>query len=418
MRITLAIAVIVVSLLSACSVNKLRHELKRADNTYAYIRVDPIEGTTGGSKILLVIFQQTETGLKMINYRTPAAGEDVFFLVPVADYTVVAFEDLNQDYIYQQGEPAASSDNPPLFNEMTTRDVEPDYDSWPSQALYLSASHKLSMTIDLSTQALSQKLDKSRKSYLKIVSWDDPAFSRENVAKGLWQPLSFLEETGFGLYLLEELDPDKQPLLLVHGINGSPLNFKTLADNLDDRYQLLLYQYPSDFSLNHTTYILHRAVDDFLERYPYPQLQVLAHSMGGLVDRGMISLNDAKTNARINTYITLATPWSGHDAARLGIEWSPAVAPVWKSMVPNSKYLQQIFSKPLAENIDHHLFFSFSGRRDGASQGNDGVVTVQSQLKTRAQREATAVYGINDNHNGILEKSQHARSSLSLLARV
>ena len=72
-------------------------------------------------------------------------------------------------------------------------------------------------------------------------------------------------------------------------------------------------------------------------------------------------------------------------------------------MVPNSKYLQLIFSKPLAENIQHHLFFSFSGSRNGASQGDDGVVTVQSQLKTRAQREAAAVYGINDNHNGILD---------------
>ena len=404
MRISVAIVIIVVSLLSACSVNKLKHELKRADSSYGYIRIDPIEGDTGKSKILLVIYQQTEAGLKLINYRTPSADEDAFFLVPTADYTVVAFEDLNQDFIYQQGEPAASSDKPPLFTDTAGRDEEPDYDSWPSQALVLSTNHKLPMAIDLSTQTLSHQLDKSRSSsYLKVVDWDYPAFSPENVQKGLWQPLSFLEETGYGLYLLEQLDPDKQPLLLVHGINGSPLNFKALAENLDDRYQLLLYQYPSGFSLDHTTYILHRAVDDFLERYPYPQLQVLAHSMGGLVSRGMLILNDAETNARISTYITLATPWSGHDAARLGVEWSPAVAPVWKSMVPNSKYLQLIFSKPLAQNIKHYLFFSFSDSRGGASKGNDGVVTVQSQLKTRAQREAAAIYGINDNHNGILD---------------
>ncbi len=418
MRVVIFFTVIAISFLPACSINKLKHELERADSTYAYVKVAPIEDATGEGKVLLVIYQQTESGLKLINYRTPGTGQDSFFLVPQGDYTVVAFEDLNQDFIYQQGEPAASSDNPPLVTDIAERDVEPDYGSMPSQALQLSASHELPMTIDLSTQALSRQLDKSRsRSYLKIVDWDYPAFSAENVAKGLWQPLSFLEETGFGLYLLEELDPNKQPLLLVHGINGSPLNFKALIENLDDHYQVLLFQYPSGFPLDHTAYTLQLAVDDFLERYPDQHLQVLAHSMGGLVSRGMLVLNDAETSARISTYITLATPWSGHDAARLGVEWSPAVAPVWKSMVPNSKYLQLIFSKPLPENINHYLFFTYAGSRNGPSQGNDEVVTVQSQLNYQAQREAAAIYGIDDNHNGVLDNPCTIATIQTLLAR-
>ena len=417
MRIAIVVTTAAMLFLSACSVNKLKNELARAESSYAYVKIAPITGQTQNESIVLVLFQRTEAGLKRINYRTPAAGDDSYFLVPQADYTVMAFEDLNNDLIYQEGEPAASSDNPPLYTDIVASKAERDYQSIPSQALELDAEHRLPTPIDLSTQTLSQTVSDSKSRYLQVVDWEFPAFQAENVKKGLWEPLSFLEEFGYGLYLLEELDPEKQPLLLVHGINSSPLNFRGLAAQLDDRYQLMLFQYPSGFPLDYTAYILHRAVDDFLQRHPSTQLHVLAHSMGGLVGRGMLVLNDANTNARINTYITLSTPWSGHEAARMGIEWSPAVAPVWKSMVPGSIYLQQMFAEPLAPNISHYLFFTFSDSRNGKSKGDDGVVTVQSQLNYQAQQGAASVFGIDDSHAGILENPCAVGTIQVLLAR-
>ena len=94
--------------------------------------------------------------------------------------------------------------------------------------------------------------------------------------------------------------------------------------------------------------------------------------------------------------------WLGHEAAAHGVEHSPVVAPVWRSMAPNSDYLQGIFAKSLPDGLDHHLLFSMAKKRGGPSEGSDGVVTIKSQLGYRAQLEAASVFGINDNHNGIL----------------
>ena len=47
---------------------------------------------------------------------------------------------------------------------------------------------------------------------------------------------------------------------------------------------------------------------------------------------------------------------------------------------------------------DTTLIYSFSHETGGKNEGDDGVVTVESQLTASAQRNATALYGIADNH--------------------
>lgn len=405
MRLLFAVTLCFGLLLQGCAVNKLKKELERADSSYAYLRVLPIDSPRADANILVVVYQINNGAPELINYRTIGAGDDAWFLLPIEDYNVAAFEDLNGDFTYQAGEPAALALSAELYTGESEARTELDYEKIEGISLLLSSDTTLAIPLDLSNQLLEANLDDINNRYLKVVDWDYSAFSEESVSMGLWQPLSFHEQIGFGLYLLEPLDPDKIPVLLVHGINGSPLNFKDLASQLDPRFQPMLFQYPSGFPLDNTSYILHIGLTDLLERYPYPQIHVLAHSMGGLVARGMINLNKPSINARIGSFTTLSTPWAGHEAARLGVEWSPAVAPVWRSMVPNSEYLKWMQNSPLPVDLPHHLLFTYSQSADGASKGNDGVVTVKSQLSYPAQREASVVYGIDDSHNGILINS-------------
>ena len=401
MRACFSGIVLLLLVAQGCSLGKLNREIQRADQTYSYLKVAPISPSITGGRVLVVLYRESDEGLELINYRVPTDGEASFFLVPIDQYTVLAFEDLNQDFIYQPGEPAARTDRAQLFTEPIDPRAELDYDAIVGEEMTLSASYQLEVGIDLSPLSLPELLERSRRNYLKLTDWDNPDFSRDSIKRGLWEPLTFHEQTGYGLYLLEELDPAKQPLLLVHGISASPTDFKELAGVLDG-YQLLLFHYPSGFPLDHTAYILHVAITDFLQRTGQEKMHVLAHSMGGLVSRGMLLANDAQTNARFDTFITLATPWSGHDAARSGVQWSPAIAPVWKSMVPESNFLQLIFSKPLPDSVQHHLFFTYARSRGGPAKGDDGVVGVSSQLRYQAQREAGSLFGIDDDHTGIL----------------
>jgi pimeloyl-ACP methyl ester carboxylesterase len=403
---TITAVVIILMWSQGCAVNKLNQDLQRADDNYAYIKVDGMDTISTDSLLHLILYQRSASGEIPSNYRSPPQGVDAYFLVPEGDYTVVAFEDINRDRKYQRGEPAAFDADPPLYMEITERSTELDYEAIAGVSLELSSNTELAFEIDLSLQANLQSLDQSEQHYLTVTDWDNPAFAEDNVKKGLWQPLSFHEHTGFGLYLLEPLDTTKQPIIFVHGINGSPLNFKALIDALPESlaldYQVMLFQYPSGFALEHSAYMLRQSVKNLLDEFSYGKAHVIAHSMGGLVARQMITQSDAQNAAKLDKFITLSTPWSGHEAARLGVVWSPAVAPVWKSMVPNSRFLQDTFSQPLPAAMQHHLFFSFAQSRNGASKADDGVVTVKSQLNNQAQHQASRLYGIDDNHNGIL----------------
>jgi len=83
-----------------------------------------------------------------------------------------------------------------------------------------------------------------------------------------------------------------------------------------------------------------------------PHLDIIAHSMGGLVSKGMLTQANDALQQRLRLFISIASP--------------------------------------------------FSRTADGKSVGDDGVVTVKSQLASSAQRNATAVYGIADSHKGVI----------------
>mgnify|MGYP002135641960 CR=1 FL=1 len=114
--------------------------------------------------------------------------------------------------------------------------------------------------LDLGLERLYRDLPKVRHNYLRVVDFDDPRFSAQRTAQGAWQPLDFLSEVGYGLYVLEPWSPDKEPIVLLHGINDSPRVWRELAAGIDrTRYQLLLFHYPSGMPLNNSAYLLSEA---------------------------------------------------------------------------------------------------------------------------------------------------------------
>ena len=114
---------------------------------------------------------------------------------------------------------------------------------------------------------------------------------------------------------------------------------------------------------------------------------------------------DDELRQRMRLFISMASPFGGHSAAAAGLKWSPVIAPVWWAMAPGSSYLQKIDSVDLTQGPNHHLIYSYSHEAGGKREEDDGVVTVESQLIDSAQRNATAVYGVADNHVGVVTNS-------------
>jgi pimeloyl-ACP methyl ester carboxylesterase len=387
-------------ILSSCALKDLKDDLDMATEEYGYFK-GQISGFDDRSDVLIGLFRREQDSMTITNFRTVNSGESLYMLVPKAGYSVLAFADSNGDFNYQPGEPAARIDDPIInwFSDMQGQD-RVDYAALQVQQIELTKTTVLDQKLDFSMENLREATGSSE-NFLRVVSWDEERFSDDNMQRGMWEPVTFQEEVGFGLYVLREFDPTQKSVLLVHGILDTPRRFESLANAIPADYQVLLFHYPSGFPLEHTSYVLGEALDALVRRNQIPQLDIIAHSMGGLVSKGMLYQADDAMRQRMRLFISIASPFGGHEGAASGIKWGPVVAPAWWAMAPNSPYLQTIDGLDLSKGPRHHLIFSFSHEAGGKSEGDDGVVTVKSQLTSSAQRNATALYGIADGHVGV-----------------
>ena len=145
--------------------------------------------------------------------------------------------------------------------------------------------------------------------------------------------------------------------------------------------------------------------------------------MVGLVARNFIFKNiESSRHNSIPLFITLATPWDGHAAAKSGVEHLPNPVYSWVDMAPGSLYLTNLFytsDKPqterriLPKEIANHLFFTFIDNEAG-----DGTVSLASELRPEAQEEAIRLYGYEKSHMGILTTPEMLKTVNGLLDSV
>jgi pimeloyl-ACP methyl ester carboxylesterase len=246
----------------------------------------------------------------------------------------------------------------------------------------------------------------------EVTTLSDPRFAAANVRAGMRAPYDFILNVRPGVYFLEKYDPSRIPILFVHGIDGSPDNFKYLIERLNrQRFQAWVYYYPSGARLGLIADHLAHAVSQVELRYRMPALIVVAHSMGGLVARGFL-LQRQSDGLHIPLFISLSTPWGGNSAAQIGLDLSPTVVRSWHDIAPASDFLQSLFytqsavRRSLPAVTQHQLLFSFKKGSSSFGKSGDQVVTVASELRAEAQDEAAGVYGFDETHMGILEDPQ------------
>jgi len=126
---------------------------------------------------------------------------------------------------------------------------------------------------------------------------DNPKFREQTDSNlGLFDPLK--SEKLRGIYMLEPYDPNRIPVVMVHGLWSSPLTWMPMFNDLRSfqelrrNYQFWFYQYPtgqpfwiSATQMRSDLFELRRTLDPDASHPVLDQMVLVGHSMGGLVSR-------------------------------------------------------------------------------------------------------------------------------------
>lgn len=339
--------------------------------------------------------------------RSPAFFYAIF--LPEGDYDLYIFADANRDGYFDVNEMVGRTTlgkSVPVKGKLALDGITvvgPD--------IRLDFKHPLTADIPVHTKVITHTY--------KYDSLDDDFFDSRYGTMGLYRPTEFLTHTQGWLFSLEEFNPSKTLVLFVHGVDGTPRDWKYMVEGLDrKRFQPWFYYYPSGLRLEKLGSLLAHSivVMNSMDKYQMQNMVVVAHSMGGLVARAAI--DTLCKNGRppyLKMYISMSSPYGGVEDASSGLKSAPVVIPSWHDVATESLFLKQIYQKNLPEDVPFHMFF---GYRNRSGISSDGVITLKSQLDSRVHLKALKTYGFDTTHVGILNDELVRREFYRLLDTV
>lgn len=379
---------------AGCAQFRLRPDLQEGRKAALY--TGPVErAEPARAPVLVVLYDPAAAAPEPIAYDLVPGGGSYAVVALAGDRRLLAFEDLDGDFRYDAGEPSGALDGPPV-----------DARAHPgpgSEGRIRVAAGGPPPPFPLDLSEVGPGAPGSKQVHLgEVVSLDDPRFDPARAGDGIWEPIGFLRTTGLRIDFLEPWDPARRPVLFVHGMGGTPRDFRTLIERLDrSKYQPWVYYYPTGLSLRFSAWGLDRLLRELEVRFGVRRLDLVAHSMGGLVSRAALDLRRERGDpALVEHYVTLSTPWSGIPAARMST-LALTEAPSWRDMIPDSELLRGLRTVPLDPAIEHTLLFGYRADKL-SSDSNDGTVTLESELPLEIQEGARRIRGFDASHESIL----------------
>jgi pimeloyl-ACP methyl ester carboxylesterase len=402
----IALAAATAPLLCSCTLINLKHQVNALEQQ-GTIGVVLSTSPDRSSPTYAFAWTRTQNGaLASVGLQTVGeVGLASFNLLANHVYGVAAFTDENQSGQYEAGEPLAFRENvrPSQFTDLSA----------PLQVVTLSLrrSHQQLPGAIVNRPPENRALGTALRAALgELRSVNDPRFSKACGRDGMWRPSDFLDENTLGIYFTEPYDPNRTPVLFVHGIGGTPQDFSYMMANFDHtRYQLWFFHYPSGMRLGRLSSALAKGLEILQQRHGFSECFIVAHSMGGLVSASAIreEARALETNF-ITRFVTISTPFEGHAAARLAVRCLSKPVPSWIDVAPQSAFLQELARSPLPHDTRYDLIYGDLG-------SDDGVVSVASELEPHNVKKASSVSSFPFDHEQILNEPTVVKHVLKCL---
>ena len=383
----LAICVVV----SGCALVKLNKEVSQGQASTVLVGRIATE-FPGKGPIVVAAWAMNQGEREVEHYSVLHEHGEFELMVRKGNYYVFAYWDKNRNLIYDKGEPAGQYGDPNMVSAPDGGVVPEINIAISEKGQHIDVPPGFEISSDQPQRLHSRQAG-------AIVDLDDDLFAEENGIRGFWEPVSFYREIGGNIYFLEAYDPQKLPILFIHGAADTPRSWKYFIDNIDrTRFQPWLFFYPSGTRIQSMAYLLSWKLGNLQVKYNFDRLYITAHSMGGLVARSFIMDHGSV----IPLFVSLATPWGGVKMAEHGVKQSPAVIPSWIDVQPESAFIQSLYTNKMPETVSFYMFYGYRGSRNPFRTNNDGTIALASLLDSRPQSEAKMNYAFNEDHAGII----------------
>ncbi len=380
---------------AGCAMINLKKEVRKS--LASTVLVGQVATAPLETGVIVVVAYSLKDGERQVAHYTVLheAGE-YELIVAEGNYFVCAYWDQNSNLVYDTGEPAGQYGEPKLVAAPAGGVVLEINFGIPEKGGEIDLPRGFKISPYEPHKLLSRQAG-------ALVDLDDERFSPENGSKGFWAPMDFFKEIGGNIYFLEEYDPDKIPILFIHGATGTPRGWAYFVNNIDrKRFQPWLFYYPTGVRLKSMSYLLFWKLYNLQIKHKFDTMFITAHSMGGLVARSFI-MDYGRYAPYVKLFIALATPWGGDKMAEYGVKQSPAVIPSWIDMQPEGEFLQSLYRDKLPATVSFYMFTGHRGSRNPFRSNNDGTITLASLMDLRPQTEAKMNYAFNEDHAGIVE---------------
>jgi Tol biopolymer transport system component/pimeloyl-ACP methyl ester carboxylesterase len=214
------------------------------------------------------------------------------------------------------------------------------------------------------------------------------------VDKPTWQGNG--QKQFYFLEMPDQINSDSIPLLLLHGLNGTsgywgnlPMKLKNIGHDVWEIY------YPGNQSIRDSAILLGNAIEQILSKYSIRKVNLVTHSMGGLVARTYTVLGGDGVGYKdnINKLLMIGPPHHGSEAAsKIGrgdllpelITWARGHepnAPAYQDLSVGSNLIWELNRLGINETIDQLVVAGTKGMvlpHIEAKGHDDGVVAISS----------------------------------------
>jgi triacylglycerol lipase len=153
----------------------------------------------------------------------------------------------------------------------------------------------------------------------------------------------------------DDVSPDAPPVLIIHGFLGTRGSMYMLERRLvDDGFVVVSFNLGTlnVRDIRRSAFLIHRKIERILAQTPSQRIDIIGHSMGGLI--GLYYVKKLGGHTRVRKLIMMGTPIRGTWAALMGVMtlglWSTSS---WQ-LLPRSRFLDELAQGPMPPGVEVH----------------------------------------------------------------